>query len=446
MPHIPQMRAMRTLVTAAAACGLAFVLGCSDSKPLGPPPIYSSIVISGPDTVLIGGSVTFSATVIDTGGNPVASPGLTFSTSASGVASINNAGVAQGVSEGDVTVRATGGGIQSNALPLAVLQGYGWVDQSSAVPTVQTLRGVFFASNREGWAVGNLGTILHTANAGKNWSTQVSNSTGYTLEAVGFLSPSIGVVVGSAGRVLRTVNGGTNWSVVAVDASGSGLNDVVFQDANRGWIVGNGGVILRTINGGATWTRVLPNATVLDLESVAFPPYNLGGNPPADPYGRGWIVGAGGTILTSSDFGSSWRLVSPFVTSDGLLGVTRRSKVDAVAVGSNDRVLNTFASGDSARWQLAGVPAPLANLTAVSWSPESAAPGHVWAVGKQSAGPAQAIVFHSTDGGGSWAAQALPGSAPLSGNGLEDVFFLDDRRGWAVGEQGLVLHTATGGR
>jgi photosystem II stability/assembly factor-like uncharacterized protein len=34
----------------------------------------------------------------------------------------------------------------------------------------------------------------------------------------------------------------------------------------------------------------------------------------------------------------------------------------------------------------------------------------------------------------------------LSGNSLEDVFFLDDLHGWAVGTQGLILHTATGGR
>ena len=97
MPTIPHMRAIPTLVSAVAACALAFAFGCSDdsSTPVGPAPIYSSIVITGPDTMLIGGSALFTATVIDTGGNPVASPGLTFSSSATGVATINNAGTAQ---------------------------------------------------------------------------------------------------------------------------------------------------------------------------------------------------------------------------------------------------------------------------------------------------------------------------------------------------------------
>jgi photosystem II stability/assembly factor-like uncharacterized protein len=361
------------------------------------------------------------------------------------VASINNAGIATGVAEGNATITASGGGITSNALPLEVLQGYGWVNQSSAAQTLANLRGVHFVTASEGWIVGDLGTILHTANSGKTWSAQMSGSTGYTLNAVWFISPAIGLAVGSAGRVLRTTDGGKTWGVVVASTS-SGLNDVLFQDANRGWIVGNGGTILRTNNGGATWTRVTPAPTVADLQAVSFPPYTLGGNPPADPYGMGWAVGAGGTILTTNDFGQTWRLVSPYVTTEGLFGVARLTKVDAIAVGTNTTVLNTYASGDTALWQLLPLPAPLTNFTAVSWSPQSPAPGNAWAVGKQTSGPALAIVFHSDDGGATWTPQNLPNTAPLSGNGLEDVFFLDDNHGWAVGAQGLILHTATGGR
>jgi len=448
MPTIPQMRAIRILVPAVAALAVALVVGCSNdsSTPVGPPPIYSSIVITGPDTVLVGGAVVFSATVIDTGGNPVATPNLTWASSGTGVATINNAGTAQGVSEGDITIKASGGGISSNVLPLAVLQGYGWVDQSSAALTVQNLRGVHFVTTREGWIVGSLGTILHTADAGKTWTLQTSGSTGYTLNAVSFISPTIGVVVGSAGRVLRTTNGGTTWTPLAVSTGGSSLNDVYFQDTDRGWIVGNGGVILRTANAGATWTRVLPSPTTSDLERVSFPRYTLGSNPPPDPYGFGWAVGAGGTILSSDDFGQTWSLITPFVTTDGLFGVARRDRANGLAVGANTRVLNTYASGDSARWQLLPAPSPLTNFTAVSWSPQSPLPGSAWAVGKQSSGPAIAIVFRSDDGGGTFTPQFLPGTAPLTGNALEDVYFLDDYHGWAVGGQGLILHTATGGR
>ena len=449
MPTSPQMRALRSLAPAAAACALALILGCSnDNSPAGPPPIYSSIVITGPDTpdtVLIGGSAVFTATVIDTGGNLVPSPGLTFSSSDAGVAKINNAGNAQGVSEGNVTIQASGGGISSNALPLAVLQGYGWVDQSSAAPTIQNLRGVHFVTAREGWIVGDLGTILHTIDAGKTWALQASISTGYRLNGVAFVSPKIGVAVGSAGRILRTTNGGTTWTPLTASTGGSSLNDVVFQDVDRGWIVGNLGVILRTTNSGATWKRV-GSPTTYDLERVSFPRYTLGGNPPADPYGQGWAVGDGGRILSSQDFGQTWQLFDSTVTTDRLLGVSRRDKANAIAVGSDTRMLNTYTRGDSTLWQRLPAPAPLTNFTAVTWSAQSPWPGSAWAVGKQSSGPALAIVFRSDDGGGSWTPQFLPGTAPLTGNALEDVYFLDDNHGWAVGGQGLILHTATGGR
>src|SRR5262249_42692225 len=207
----------------------------------------------------------------------------TWKTSASGIANINSAGVATAVTEGDVMVHAEGGGISSASLPLAVLQGFGWVDQSAAANTIQTLRGVWFVTRNEGWAVGDLGTILHTTDTGKTWNMQVSNSTVYTLNAVSFASPTIGVVVGSAGRILRTTNGGANWIAITASTDGKQLNDVFFQDATRGWIVGNGGVILRTGNGGSTWTRVNPVPTANDLQSVSFLRNKTGTSPPTDP-------------------------------------------------------------------------------------------------------------------------------------------------------------------
>jgi photosystem II stability/assembly factor-like uncharacterized protein len=423
--------------------------GCSndDDGPTGPAPVYSSIVLTGVDTVLVGQTAAFTAVVLDTAGQVVASPQLTWRTTSAAIAAVNNAGVVTGQSEGDAAIWATGGGQTSAPLPLAVIQGRGWVDQSDAVSTLVTLRGVHFVNGRTGWIVGDQGTILRTVDAGGTWTPQASASTGYTLNAVGFATTSTGVVVGSAGRILRTTNAGATWApLLGVDTDGGkGLNDVWFQDADRGWIVGNGGLILRTNNGGASWTRA--NAvTANDLESVSFPYWGAAGPPFDEPYSRGWIVGGGGTILSSDDFGQTWRIVTPFVTTDPLFGVARTSTADAIAVGSNNRVARTTASADTALWALAPGPTPFSNLAAVSWPSWPGLPvTPAFAAGKRT-DLAQPVVLESTDGGQSWQAQDLPSSAPLLGNGIEDVFFLDGRRGWAVGTQGLVLHTATGGR
>jgi photosystem II stability/assembly factor-like uncharacterized protein len=446
LPRLP--RAAVAPAFALAAAVLMFAAGCSDDEPgpTGPPPAYSSITITGADTVLIGATATFTAVVLDTAGQVVASPALTWSSSSTAIATVNNGGGASGVSEGDVQIRAAGGGATSNAGNLAVIQGQGWVDQSDAVASLVNLRGVHFVSARQGWIVGAQGTILTTTDAGKTWTTQPSNSTGYTLNAVDFATSAVGIVVGTAGRVLRTTNSGTSWGVLTVDTDGGkGLNDVFFQDANQGWIVGNGGLILRTTNNGATWTRVLPGVTSANLQSVFFPDASGTAVLPSEPYARGWIVGDGGTILSSDDFGQSWRIVTPFAASDDLLGVSRRTTADAIAVGANNRVVLTAASGDTALWSLAPSPTPFTNFTSVAWPATSPLPGSAWAAGKRTDGSIP-VVLYSADGGQSWTEQVLPNDAPLLSNGIEDVYFLDDRRGWAVGTSGLVLHTATGGR
>ena len=441
------LRALAATLAAVLAVALA-AAGCSEDgdDPVGPPPAYSSITITGPDTVVVGQTAGFTAVVLDTAGQVVAVPQLTWTSSSTAIATVNNGGAVQGQSEGDVNIRASGGGVNSNFEPLAVIQGRGWVDQSDAVNTVLDLRGVHFVSARQGWIVGATGTILHTTDAGGTWTPQVSLSTGFTLNAVAFATTATGVVVGSAGRILRTTNAGSTWSpVLGVDTDNlKGLNDVFFQDENRGWIVGNAGLILRTNNGGASWTRVLPATTTNDLHRVSFPNNPPGGSPPVDPYGLGWIVGANGTILTSGDFGQSWDIVTPTVTNNMLLGVTRHSANEAVAVGANNAALYTALNGPDLEWNLT-TPTPFSNLEAVDWpgTPGSLTPA--WAVGKDLAG-GDPVVFRSDDGGQSWTPQVLPSSTPLINNGLLDVFFLDGRRGWAVGTQGVVLHTATGGQ
>jgi len=446
LPRLP--RAAVAPAFALAAAVLMFAAGCSDDEPgpTGPPPAYSSITITGADTVLIGATATFTAVVLDTAGQVVASPQLTWSSSSTAIATVNNGGGASGVSEGDVQIRAAGGGATSNAANLAVIQGRGWVDQSDAVPSVVNLRGVHFVDARKGWIVGDQGKIFATTDAGKTWTAQPSSATNYTLNAVDFATTAIGTVVGAAGQVRRTTNSGTTWALQTVESDGGkGLNDVFFQNANSGWIVGNGGLILRTTDGGASWTRVLPGVTSANLQSVFFPDASGTAALPAEPYGRGWITGDGGTILTSDDFGQSWRIVSPFAAADDLLGVTRRSTVDAIAVGANNRVLVTTASADTALWSLAPPPTSFTNFTSVAWPATSPLPGSAWAAGKRTDGSIP-VVLYSADGGQSWTEQVLPNDAPLLSNGIEDVYFLDDRRGWAVGTSGLVLHTATGGR
>jgi hypothetical protein len=149
-------------------------------------------------------------------------------------------------------------------------------------------------------------------------------------------------------------------------------------------------------------------------------------------------VGGNGTIIGSRDAGRSWYIYTPSITLAPLRGVARRSLTRALAVGTNDAAGYTEASADTARWVLT-VPADFTDFRDLAWP----ATGRAYAVGANAA--SRANVMLTTDGGLSWITQELPGTAPLENHALHSVWFVDENHGWAVGEGGLILHTATGG-
>lgn len=101
-----------------------------------------------------------------------------------------------------------------------------------------------------------------------------------------------------------------------------------------------------------------------------------------------------------------------------------------VAVGDRGHILTSDDQGKS--WQQRPVPTR-AMLTGVSFP--SANLG--WAVGHDG------VILHTTDGGNTWSRQD-------KGDDLEtvflDVLFLDDAHGFAVGAYGKFLHTGDGGK
>jgi len=72
------------------------------------------------------------------------------------------------------------------------------------------------------------------------------------------------------------------------------LSCVSFADSNNGTVVGANGTILRTTNGGSTWTLQQSGSTD-DLLGVSFTDTN-----------NGTVVGRNGTILRTTNGGIMW--------------------------------------------------------------------------------------------------------------------------------------------
>ncbi|MCK4256794.1 T9SS type A sorting domain-containing protein, partial [candidate division WOR-3 bacterium] len=144
-------------------------------------------------------------------------------------------------------------------------------------------------SNYKGWAAGDSGTILHTADGGETWDVQTSG-TGLCLRGIYFFDNDKGWTVGDSGTILYTTNGGESW-IAQTSGSIVDLKHVFFKNDHLGWVIGNNGKILHTYNGGSRW--ISQNSGVnKDLNDVYFVDSDYG-----------WVVGDSGIILYTNTGG-----------------------------------------------------------------------------------------------------------------------------------------------
>ncbi len=294
------------------------------------------------------------------------------------------------------------------------------------------LTDVTFVNGELGWAVGDRGVIWHTADGGKSWQRQTSGVT-CRLQSVCFLNEQIGWAAGGStqpyshttvGVVLHTRDGGQKWQILR-DKILPSIRKVGFFDAKQGWAVGHSSPLfptgtMTTTDGGRSWTAlgggaariwltadfVGPNAGVLaGRDSLLAVAGRNGIESVAADYGlralnrvrlsaseTGWLVGDGGLVLATADAGRTWS------TTEGPLPAGANTQFDFAALAVHG--------------------------------------SHVWI-----AGTPGTRVLHSPDGGRSWESAATGQTLPIRA-----LSFVDEQRGWAVGDLGLILATRDGGR
>jgi photosystem II stability/assembly factor-like uncharacterized protein len=202
--------------------------------------------------------------------------------------------------------------------------------QADAVPVDSTLNDVSFADERQGWAVGHAGVVLHTEDAGRTWVVQRSDlARDQPLLGVRFSDASHGVAVGLWSMVLVTQDGGKQWREVAPPALPGGrasdLNLYGLFGARDGGLFAcaEQGKLLRSADGGRSW-KVLDTGyrgslwAGLELKD-----------------GSLLVGGLRGTLLRSVDGGASW---TPLKTE-------HKSSITGLAQLSDGRVLASALDG-----------------------------------------------------------------------------------------------------
>ncbi|MBU0487031.1 MAG: T9SS type A sorting domain-containing protein [Bacteroidetes bacterium] len=205
-----------------------------------------------------------------------------------------------------------------------------WSEQTSGVAV--TLNSVFFVSAQKGWIAGNSGNILFTEDGGTTWTPQTSGTVQH-LRATCFVNDSSGWVAGDAGTVRYTTNSGATWSTQTITIQPV-TNGLCFVSDSIGWGACNSGKVTHTVNAGTSWT-VQTTGTAFNLMSVSFPDAN-----------NGWAVGLSGTIIHTVNGGTTWAAQTSGVgASIGLTGVFFTDSLNGWVPGTNGTIRHTYNGG-----------------------------------------------------------------------------------------------------
>lgn len=296
-----------------------------------------------------------------------------------------------------------------------------WV--SSSIRTDgQDLNTVYFVDSKRGWIGGDSGFLSRTEDGGRTWIRQ-SISTKAGINDIYFRDKEAGFLL-AGNRIYVTHDEGTRWSEVRVfqpaefDGADIDLYSIRFSSKKKGWVVGSvskrerviDSILVYTDDGGESWRRQQAPSR-LELIHIDFVNDK-----------RGWIVGAGGTILATIDAGQTWIKQNSGTTST-LYHIDFRNDKKGWVVGERGTLLRTIDGGET--W----TPAPN-NAHATLLSVQFLNDDDGWVIGRSG------TILRTEDAGRTWITQES-----ATTQNLYSLHFKDSI-GWAVGGAGTILRYA----
>jgi photosystem II stability/assembly factor-like uncharacterized protein len=281
------------------------------------------------------------------------------------------------------------------------------------------LNNIYFTDTLKGWVVGENGTLLHTSDGGKNWEDQKAN-TKASLFAINFTSSREGWAVGEQGTILSTLDGGKVWKEYKASVKHS-LDNLFFLNETKGWIIGNHvkgtqPVLLVTNNSGQTWEVVKTNFSTTDELKVIYFIDDI----------TGWCT-SDSKIFKTSNGGKTW------VEAKLIYGQNKNRK-PIVFMDSSLKLnmgKNLFVAEDNGdvwvRVQEYGSHTTNYAVINDAVTIESYAEPKTWVVGFNG------YVGFSVLGVRNFNKYPLKTNANLN-----KLFFINENKGWAVGEQGCI--------
>ncbi len=286
------------------------------------------------------------------------------------------------------------------------------------LPTESDLADIAFTGNaNHGWLVGSNSTLLETQDGGETWQSKTLDlgDRNYRFNAVSF-SGQEGWIAGQPLLLLHTNDGGASWSRIPLSEKLPGdPNMVVALGPQSAEMATNIGAIYQTSDGGKTWQAMVQQAVGVV---------------------RNISRSASGQYVTVSSNGSFYSTWAPGL--DAWQPHNRNSSRRVQNMGfSQDNRLWMLARGgqlqfsqvdDLESWEDATYPEPRANWGLLDLAYRTSE--ELWIVG------GSGDLLCSLDGGETWQKDRDMEDVPAN---FYKVLFLDDGRGFVLGQRGTLL-------
>ena len=301
----------------------------------------------------------------------------------------------------------------------------GWIKQNSNIS--DTLRAIKAVSGNEAWVVGDKGNVLYTNNAGNNWN-QITTGTSIDLHSIE-IKGNIIWIGGKDNTLLKSIDYGTNWQSSQINTNGKTVAKIQFLDQNNGFIllkdksIKNVNEIMKTSDGGANWSyfNLLPGGQTNYYPDFSFIDKN-----------NGYVLNFDDSkqeicIYQTNDAGNSW-------TTECLENISSESSAIYILNGKYIWITGLFNFYQSE----IGKKGYFIVATPVTFGEPKKLEFLDLQIGYASSG----VIRKTIDGGKSWFNQ---GAATGYIDNINCFDMVDENIGWAVGADGAIYYTTTGG-
>ncbi len=291
------------------------------------------------------------------------------------------------------------------------------------------LNSIFFIDENVGWIANSEGIVFKTTDSGANWESYYLGNN-YNLRSVYFISDNLGFAT-DKNNIFKSEDGGQSWDAIKTD-SNKNFSKIYFVNQNLGFVLGKKS-IQKTTNSGESWVQKNIDTSIYEIKDVSFSDNN-----------KGWLAcndysGYLGKIYKTTDEGETWKIItSNFPYDGGLTHLAGFKNSDILYAGTS--ILSAgvlyflYKSIDGGiSWN--GIGAQVAYLVFF------ASPDTGWIYGSVGIHTKHHLLQKTVDGGKNFINDQSLDIYPA----LNNMFFINNYLGWAVGYNGIILKTTNGG-